>query len=520
MGTSVHLAIDLGAESGRGVIGVVDVGRGGGLHAEELHRFTYTPRVVDGWLRWDLASLLEGVRACVAAAKAWCDRQGHVLQSIGADSWGVDYGLLDSQGALLGEPRCYREPANVAAVDRVRSIMLDGLYARTGLSMSSVNTLVQLRAVLDRRPDALAGARSLLLMPDLVHRELCGVSANERTNASTTQMLNPITADWCDDVIGTCVGPDVRRLLAKPLDPGTILGEVKPSLGVAGVRVVLPGTHDTASAVAAVPASGEPGSWAFLSSGTWSIVGVELTKPVLTKQAEAAGLNNELGVDGTVRLLKNIVGLWLIQELRRDLASRGYAGDYAALADEARAVAPCRTLVYAGWGPLTLAGGMVGKLQEFAKASGQPIPQSPGELARCCFDSLALSYREALGLLEKVTGRRPEWLAIVGGGSKNALLNSLTASACGVPLTLGPVEASAVGNLMTQAAGLGVLPGSAAGRASLPAIRAAIAASEDWRTITPAEASGSLGIDQGLWTQAAATYAGLASVCPLVENVR
>lgn len=515
MTPTAHLAIDLGAESGRGIVGVLDNGR---LRTVEVSRFSHTPRLVGGVLRWNRASILDGVRDGLAAASRWCDGKGLVLTSVGVDAWGVDF-TLTRAGSRGDDPMCYRDPGHAPAIRSIRAAFPDGLYARTGLALAPINTLVQLRGMLDRDALALDDADRLLLVPDLLHHELSGVAVNERTIASTTQMLDPATGAWDAEVITRCLTPRVERLLSPTVDPGTVLGEVPASLlrewdvlACAGVRVVLPGSHDTASAVAGVPASGEPGTWAFLSSGTWSILGVERSAPVRTDAAHHAGMNNELGVDGTVRFLKNIVGLWLIQELRRDLESRGVARSYAQLADEACAAPGCRTLVHASWAPLASPGHMISKLHAFARASGQPVPESPGELARCCLDSLALAYLDALTTIESLTGTRPADLYIVGGGARHTLLNDLAASACGVRVIVGPAEATALGNILTQASGLGVLPGSSPGKAPLGAIRAVGRGSGDWLVIEPGEAQGRVGIDGPRWARESARYAALAGV--------
>jgi len=521
MTTSAHLAIDLGAESGRGIVGVLNATR---LVTLEVARFSHAPRDDGGVLRWDRAAMMEGVRGCLNAAHAWCVRQGTTLASVGVDAWGVDFALV-TQGEVGHDPMCYRDPVHAASMNAVRDAFADGLYERTGLSLAPINTLVQLRGLLDRSRALLDRAERLLLIPDLVHYELSGVAVNERTIASTTQMLDPETAAWDGEVIGRCLSPSVLKLLTQPTSPGTVLGELSAdflrdagAVSCAGVRVVLPGSHDTASAVAGVPARGEPGTWAFLSSGTWSILGVERSTPIRTAAAHKAGMNNELGIDGTVRFLKNIVGLWLIQELRRDLHAGGSSLTYAELADAARASPGCRTLVHASWSPLAAPGRMVAKLRAFARASGQPVPVTPGELARCCLDSLALAYREAIATIESLTGTRPVDLYIVGGGTRHDLLNDLTAGATRVRVVLGPTEASAVGNLLTQAAGLGVLPGSTPGHASLGAIRDAGRGNAEWATIEPREADQRLGTDGTMWSRESARYAGLEAVaCERLE---
>ncbi|XVJ58931.1 MAG: rhamnulokinase [Tepidisphaera sp.] len=458
MATTVHLAIDLGAESGRAVVGVLSDGV---LETAEVHRFAHAPRSVSGGLFWDLDLLWREIRAGLAAAGAWCKGRGVSLATVGVDTWGVDYALVDAAGELLESPRCYRDPRNAAAYERVLAeVGEETIYAATGIQFMALNTLYQLAATKQETPDLLRRASRLLFMPDLFHFMLTGEMKTERSIASTSQMLDPTTGTWATSLLERCGIPG--RILGEPVDAGTVVGAVKRSVldeaGVAGpVLVVTPAAHDTASAVAAVPAG--PGPWAYLSSGTWSLMGVELSTPILSEQARRAPFTNELGVGRSVRFLKNIAGLWLLQETRRDLAELGESKDYAELAREAEASPAFRTLIDPDRAEFAAPGGMIGKIQAFARATGQPEPRTSGELARSCVDSLALAYGRVGEKLRAVTGTTPETLHVVGGGGRNALLNQLTADATGMNVAVGPYEATSTGNLLIQAMGVGAVGG-------------------------------------------------------------
>ncbi|MBZ6129284.1 rhamnulokinase [Streptomyces olivaceus] len=431
-----YAAVDLGASSGRVMVGRVGPGR---LELTEAHRFTNRPVRTPEGLRWDILSLYAGVLDGLRAA-------GRV-DSVGVDSWAVDYGLLDADGALLGNPVHYRDPRTEGVAEKVwDTLPAQELYAATGLQYAPFNTLYQLVAA--RGTAQLAAARRLLLVPDLLTHWLTGEQGTELTNASTTQLIDPRTRDWSREVadrLGIDLGlfPPLRR----PGDPaGLLRPEVLQETGLTGpVPVTAVGSHDTASAVAAVPASGE--RFAYICTGTWSLAGLELTSPVLTEESRAANFTNELGLDGTVRYLRNIMGLWLLQECLRDWG----APDLDGLLARAAGMPPLRSVVDAGDPAFLAPGRMPERIAEACRASGQPVPGTPAEVTRCILDSLALAHRRAVLDAQRLAGQSVDVVHVVGGGTRNALLCRLTADACGLPVVAGPAEAAALGNVLVQA---------------------------------------------------------------------
>ncbi|MET9197015.1 rhamnulokinase family protein [Streptomyces olivaceus] len=431
-----YAAVDLGASSGRVMVGRVGPGR---LELTEAHRFTNRPVRTPEGLRWDILSLYAGVLDGLRAA-------GRV-DSVGVDSWAVDYGLLDADGALLGNPVHYRDPRTEGVAEKVwDTLPTQELYAATGLQYAPFNTLYQLVAA--RGTAQLAAARRLLLVPDLLTHWLTGEQGTELTNASTTQLIDPRTRDWSREVadrLGIDLGlfPPLRR----PGDPaGLLRPEVLQETGLTGpVPVTAVGSHDTASAVAAVPASGE--RFAYICTGTWSLAGLELTSPVLTEESRAANFTNELGLDGTVRYLRNIMGLWLLQECLRDWGDPDLDG----LLARAAGMPPLRSVVDAGDPAFLAPGRMPERIAEACRASGQPVPGTPAEVTRCILDSLALAHRRAVLDAQRLAGQSVDVVHVVGGGTRNALLCRLTADACGLPVVAGPAEAAALGNVLVQA---------------------------------------------------------------------
>lgn len=432
------------------------------LTLHEVHRFTHGPVQREGGLFWDLEGLWREIRRGLGAAVAWCKSGGLELASVGVDTWGVDFALMDGSGELLESPRCYRDPRNIPVMRRMTAA--DGgkaVYDATGIQLMALNTLFQLHAMKEHEPGVLGRARRLLFMPDLFHYMLSGVMASEQTIASTSQMYDPRTHGWSAAMTGPLgLGAGVLGAVAAP---GTLVGMVKAELlaecGAARpISVIAPAGHDTASAIAAVPVV-EGTDWAYLSSGTWSLLGVELDAPIINDGVRGVPFTNEVGVGEKIRFLKNIAGLWLVQECKRDLERMGVLADYAELTTMASAAEPFRTLIDPDWGPLGIPGGILAKIGRFATATGQPEPTTPGEFVRCCLESLACAYRRVLGFLRVHTGRRIDVLHVIGGGSKNELLNQMTADACGVALIVGPVEATATGNILVQAAGMGLVGG-------------------------------------------------------------
>jgi rhamnulokinase len=436
---STFAAVDLGASSGRVMVGRVEPGV---LALSPVNRFVNEPVRVGGTLHWDILSLYRGMYAGLRAAGS--------VRSIGIDSWAVDYGLVDAAGALLGNPVHYRDsrtdgvPAKVAAVvDEQR------LYAVTGLQRQPFNTLYQLVAA--DGTSAFQAARHLLLIPDLLAYWLTGEVGAEVTNASTTQFLDVRTSEWALPLLDEL---GLRTDLLPPLrSPGSVIGRVLPDLLPETPEVVAVGSHDTASAVVGVPAAGE--NFAYISCGTWSLVGVELDRPVLTEASRQANFTNEGGVDGTVRYLRNVMGLWPLQECMR---SWGITDVAALLADAARE--PAFAAVIDVDDPTFLPpGGMPDRIAEACRASGQAVPSSPAATARCILDSLAVAHRRAVREVQELSGRHVDAVHIVGGGALNELLCQLTADACGLPVLAGPVEATALGNVLVQARAAGAVGG-------------------------------------------------------------
>jgi rhamnulokinase len=458
MKSNAYLSIDLGASSGRAMIGVLS-GEPLCLQLAEVHRFEHHPCPTPAGPVWDLTGIWQNILTGLRLATQWCREHGAELASVGVDTWGVDWALVGKSGELLSLPHCYRDPQNDAACERVLNRLggFEKLYARTGIQLMSLNTLFQVAARFEREPGLFAAAERLLFLPDLFHYWLSGELSTERTIASTSSMLNVHTGDWDHDLLNELGLP--THVLGPIVDPGTTAGRLRQELCEAtglpkSVRIILPPSHDTASAVAAVPATGNQ-SWAYLSSGTWSLLGAEISAPIATDVARQVPFTNERGINGKVRFLKNIAGLWLLQELRRELEAGGERRDYAQLVQEAEQATPQRTLIDPNHADFACPGNMAEKIRRCARDAGQPVPESVGQLIRCCLESLAQCYRETTDQLEAILGQRVEVLHLVGGGSKNQLLNRLTAEALGRPVICGPVEATAIGNLLVQAMGCG-----------------------------------------------------------------
>jgi rhamnulokinase len=391
-------------------------------------------------------------------AADWGHANRAELVSVGVDTWGVDWALVDKAGELVGSPHCYRDPRNSAAFDAVLAKLgADRIYRTTGIQFMALNSLCSLYAHQLDDPQAVAAADRLLFIPDLLHYWLSGERTIEVTIASTSQMIDCHTGDWARDLLAELSLP--INIFASTTAPGTVIGTLRPQLAdetglPPEMQVVAPAAHDTASAVAAVPAT-KGTSWCYLSSGTWSLLGAEISKPCVSAAAQAASFTNELGVDGIFRFLTNIAGLWLVQECRRDLARQGQDLDYVSLTKLAGEASPLRTLIDPSHAEFHAPGGMLQKIADFARATKQPVPRSPGEYVRCALESLALAYREKLNLLESILCQKFDVLHIVGGGGKNTLLSQMTADATGRRVVVGPYEATAMGNALVQAMGLG-----------------------------------------------------------------
>lgn len=446
-----YLAIDLGAESGRGILGTFDGAR---VTLRELGRFATGQGQADVGSdkirRWDWPRIVKEVQGLLLQAQ---HETGGSLAGVGVDSWGVDFGLLDTQGNLLESPLHYRNDANPPAMAEVMAnIPKREIWAMTGIQPLAFNTLYQLAAIQKRDAALLERAARLLLIPDLLHHTLTGghSSTVERTNGSTTQLMQPGAQAW---QTGLLTQLNIPTQFLGPLgDAGTHVG-----VAAGGTPVYAPATHDTASAVAAVPFAGNRRG-AFLSSGTWSLLGIEVPFPVLSLEALHAGFSNEGGVAGTTRFLKNIMGLWLVQECRRSLMRQeGREYSYVELTALAAAAPSGGALVDATDARFLAPVDMAEEIRAACRDSGQPAPTDIGSLIRCCLESLALAYRHGLAQLEQLTGVRFDILHIVGGGSQNAVLNQWAADACGVPVIAGPSEVTALGNVLGQMVGAGAV---------------------------------------------------------------
>jgi rhamnulokinase len=452
-------AVDLGASGGRVMVGAVGPGR---LDLHEVHRFPNIPVTVLGVLQWDVLRLYADVLAGLRSAGGSFE-----LASIGIDSWGVDYGLLDETGALLGNPVHYRDARTVGAVEKVLGkVSAQELYATTGVQQLPINTIYQLAAA--EGTAQLGAAATLLLIPDLLSYWLTGEAGAEVTNASTTQLYDVRVRAWATSIMERVGIP--ARIFPPLRQPGDVIGPLLPNVRAdtglrARVPVVAVGSHDTASAVAGVPA--HDAGFAYISCGTWSLVGMELDQPVLTDASRGANFTNEAGVDGTIRYLRNVMGLWLLQESLRAWAAAGRPADLTALVRDAARLRP-RAAVVDPDNPIFLPpGDMPFRIAEECGRTGQAPPQDPAETVRCILDSLALAHRRAILAVQELSGRHVDTVHVVGGGARNSLLCQLTADACGLPVEAGPVEAAALGNVLVQARALGVAPGDLGGMRAL-----------------------------------------------------
>lgn len=454
MTDQVYLAVDLGASSGRVLAGSFS---GQKLRIEELHRFVNGPVTLADSMFWDLPRLWSEV---LAGLRAGNDRCAGRIASVGVDTWGVDFGLLGRGDVLLGNPYHYRDARTLGVLERAcAAVGRETIFKHTGLQFLPFNTLFQLLAMRETRSPLLDAAERLLLMPDLFHWLLCGEKSNERTNASTTQFYDPLKGDWSTELLAKLELP--TRLLGTIVDPGARLGKLRARVAeetrLAAVEVIAPATHDTASAVLAVPADVRDGSWCYISSGTWSLLGAELDAPVLSDACQAANFTNEIGVGRTVRLLKNIGGLWLLQESRRAWADEGREYTWEQLLADARRAKPLAALVDPDHASLLAPRHMPRAIADYCRATGQRAPADVGGYVRCILESLALKYRFVLESLEAVSGRRHETIHTIGGGAQNADLCQFTANACHRIVLAGPVEATAIGNALAQAMALGTI---------------------------------------------------------------
>jgi rhamnulokinase len=443
-----YVALDFGAESGRAIVGRFDGGR---LSIEPVHRYENVPVRLGGTLYWDFPRQFGDIVAGLAKAAA----DGPV-DSVAVDTWGVDYGFIDARGRLLANPVHYRDARHEKMVEEAWAIVpRDELYAATGIQFMSINTLFQLLSEARAGDPNLAAADRLLMMPDLFNHFLCGSVVAEYTEATTSQCLDPWTRDWARPLFDRLGIP--THFLPEVVMPGTILGELLPEVaeatGLAGTRVVATAAHDTASAVAGTPLAGP--STAYISSGTWSLVGLEVREPVVDERALAANVTNEGGYDGTITLLKNVMGMWFIQQSRRALWRPDERPSYEELSRMAEGVAGGTAFVDPTDQRFLWPGDMPARVRAFCAETGQPVPEDVPTLLRVILESLALRYAVVFDELETVTGQVIEQVHIVGGGVNNTLLCQLTADASARPVVAGPIEATAVGNIAIQAIAAG-----------------------------------------------------------------
>lgn len=439
------LAVDYGASGGRGMLGSYDGGR---LAIRDIHRFENEPVYMLRGLHWDFPRLLLELKRCIRRFHAETD--GRTL-SLAVDTWGVDFGLLDRSGQLLGNPFHYRDGRTDGIMEASeRRITRTRLYAATGIEPMQINTVYQLYSMIRQRSPLLESAETLLFTPDLFQYFLTGEKAAEYSIASTSALLDARAQTWSGEVLGALAIP--RKLLAPVVMPGSTLGalhgEVRRELGVGGVKVINVGSHDTASAVAAAPAA--TADFAYISTGTWSLMGVETAEPLINAGSERLAFTNEGGVGGKIRLQKNIMGLWLLQETRRQWANEGAAYSYEQLQALAAAEQGHACFIDPADQRFLTPGDMPSRIRAYCRETGQPEPLTHGQLVRCVVDSLALAYRRTLSELELLLQRRLPVIHMVGGGIQNKLLCQLTADATGREVTAGPVEATAVGNMLVQ----------------------------------------------------------------------
>ena len=468
------LGFDFGASSGRAMLGVYD---GRTLELREIHRFLNEPVMLGDQYVWDLPRLFLEVKEGLRKAA----KEGVRIDGIGIDTWGVDFGLLGKNGRLLGMPVHYRDARTEGMMEKAfETVSKKEIFERTGLAFQSFNTLYQLLAMKEQGDEALEAADTLLFMPDLIAYLLTGVKATEYTIASTSQMIDPSTRTWDKELLKKLGLP--AGILTEIQPAGAVRGLLKEEIaretGLPQVPVIAVASHDTASAVAAVPA--EKGSrFAYISSGTWSLLGAELKAPLCREEVMRANYTNEGGLCGTTRLLKNIMGLWIIQECKRAWDREGAEIGFGEIVKLAEAAPAFKAVIDVDDPCFMAPGGMPERIQDYCRRTNQPVPETRGEIARVVYEGLALKYRWAIERLEKdLLGHEIDVLHIVGGGSKNEMLNRFTAQAIGRKVVAGPSEGTVIGNLLVQAMALGAIDG-------LDALREVVARSFENKTYLP-----------------------------------
>lgn len=432
MSTQTVLAVDLGAESGRVMAVHFD---GNHLYLEELHRFPNTTVTINGTLHWDFLRLWGNIQAGIEKGKAL-----HPV-SIGVDTWGVDFGLLDSQDHLIGNPVHYRDGRTTNMMETAFTKVLQAdIFAQTGIQFMPINTLYQILSLVESNSPQLQIAHTFLTAPDLLNYWLTGAKVCEFSNATTTQLFNPTTGTWATELMHKLGIP--RHIFPEIVQPGTRLGSYD------GIPVIAPACHDTGSAVAVVPT--RTTDFAYISSGTWSLVGLEVNQPILTPDALAANVTNEGGVYGTYRLLKNVMGLWILQQCRTIWAAAGQPYSYSELVEMATQAKPFTAVFNPNDSAFLALGDYPQQIRDYCHRTSQPVPETPGAVVRVVLESLALAYREVLELVTAVAHQPVSVLHIVGGGTQNQLLNQMTANATGLPTVTGPIEATVMGNALVQ----------------------------------------------------------------------
>lgn len=442
---SQYLAIDLGAESGRIIRGSLSAGK---LKITEVHRFSNGAIEIKNSLRWDFPHLIKEIEVGLKKAA-----RGGPIQSIGCDSWGVDYVLIDKAGGVIDYPYTYRDERTTRSFAQVhKKVSAKKIFAETGIGSLSINTLYQLYADLQNRPKIFEHTDKFLLIGDAVTWKLCGQIRAEETLISGSQCWDTRKNKWAGPLLKKLKIP--AHIFPTSVRPGTSLGKLLPSVekktGLKNVQVIATCAHDTASAVAAIPASAGK-DWAYLSSGTWSLLGVELPQPLINESVRKANFTNEVGLNRQTRFLKCLVGLWILQECRREWMEKGEVSDYSKITQLAEKTTALRSMIRPDDARFAKVGNMIKKVQNYCRETQQPIPRTIGEITRCILDSLALLYRLELDGLQKLTRRKITKLHVVGGGCRNDVLNQATANATGRQVIAGPVEATAMGNILVQA---------------------------------------------------------------------
>ena len=483
------LAIDLGASSGRGIVGSFD---GEKLTLRENHRFSNDPVITNGRMYWDILRIFHEIKQSITKTVLEKDN----VSSIGIDTWGVDYAYLDKHGRMLANPTHYRDTRTVGMQEYVNGILpLDQLYARCGIQSIDFNTIFQMAA--DRRyePEVFDRAERMLNIPDLLNYFLTGNMANEYTILSTGGFLDANKREYAFDLLEKLDIP--TRLFGKIVQPGYKVGKLLPQVlgetGKTDAHVITVASHDTASAVIAVPTQEE--DFIYISSGTWSLMGTELKEPLINEQSQKLNLTNEGGAMGTIRFLKNIMGLWLIQESRRQWKREGNEYSFAQMEAWAKECKPMQCFINPDDASFATPGNMPEKVREFCRRTGQHVPESVGEVVRCIYESLALKYRQTAESIETLMGKKAKVIHVVGGGTKDRFLSQMTADACGIPVAAGPEEATAIGNLMMQAIAAGEV-------ADLKQARQIVAASFELKHYMPSS-------DRALWDEAYGRFCAL-----------